>query len=85
MIKALAFPTDPAVSLRGDFREIILRSVFTASVRSINLTDDGQEWLTDRQLDELYDELLHQPGNSLREINEATLKLLFRCRWIRMR
>jgi type I restriction enzyme R subunit len=34
--------------------------------------------LTDRQLDELYDQVALQPSHSLLEANEAVLKLLFK-------
>jgi type I restriction enzyme R subunit len=73
-----AFPTDPAKSLRPNFREVTLRERFNQAVRSLNLTDDGQEWLTTKQLDELHDQLFHHPGASLLEANEAVLKLLYR-------
>ncbi len=72
------FPTDPTKSLRTSFREINLRGVFKESVRSINLTEDGHPWLTDKQLDELYDQLCHFPAKSLNEANESVLSLLFR-------
>lgn len=73
-----AIPTDPAKSLRTSFRKTLLRGVFLDSVRAINVTEDGESWLTDKQLDELYDGLAHQSGNSLIEINEAVQKLLYR-------
>ena len=73
-----AFPTDPGKSLRTDFRSVFLRDVFSQSVRAINRTDDGQPWLTDKQLDELHDQIFHQPGHSLLEANENALKLLYR-------
>ena len=73
-----AFPSDPTKSLRPNFREVTLQDRFNQAVRSLNLTDDGQEWLTDKQLDELHDQLLHHPGASLLEANEAVLKLLYR-------
>lgn len=71
-------PTDPAKSLRTSFRELALKDTFKASVRAINTTADGQPWLTDKQLDELYDELTSQPSPSLVEANEAVQKLLYR-------
>jgi len=43
-------PTDPANSLRTSFREVSLREVFNQTVRAINITDDGQPWLTDKLL-----------------------------------
>jgi len=71
-------PIDPTASFRADFREVILRDIFNQSVRAINTTEDGHPWLTDKQLEELYDSIIHQPGKSLLEANEAILKLLFR-------
>jgi len=71
-------PTDPTRSLRTSFREIVLKETFFASVRAINTTDDGKSWLTDRQLEELYDQLTSQPSRSLVEANEAVQKLLYR-------
>ena len=46
----------------------MLEGIFRDTVRRINVTEDGQEWLTDKQLDEVY-----------REISEQGIKnLLFR-------
>ena len=52
--------------------------MFKKTVRKLNLTEDGRPWLTDKQLDELYEQIARHPGNSLLEINENVLKLLFR-------
>jgi type I restriction enzyme R subunit len=71
-------PSDPAQSLRKSFREWLLPEVFRASVRAINTTDDGREWLTDRQLDELRDQILRQPNRTPLEANEAIQALLFK-------
>ena len=71
-------PSDPAVSLRSSFREWILPDVFRSAVRSINLTDDGNPWLTDRQLDDLRDQILRQPSHALLEANEAVQRLFFK-------
>lgn len=70
-------PGDPTQSCRTSFRELVLKSVFKENVRSINRTEDGQEWLTDRQLEALYDELTTQPDKSLLESNQNVLELLF--------
>ena len=71
-------PTDPTKSLRENFREVTLREVFNKTVRGINTSPDGRTWLTDKQLDDLHDELFGHSGRSLVESNEAVLKLLFR-------
>ncbi|MCC6489644.1 MAG: type I restriction endonuclease subunit R [Candidatus Hydrogenedentes bacterium] len=71
-------PTDPAKSLRASFREWILPNVFPNAVRAINRTDDGTEWLTDRQLDGLRDQILRQPNRTLLEANEAIQALFLK-------
>jgi len=71
-------PSDPAKSLRSNFREWILPEVFRESVRALNVTDSGAPWLTDRQLADLRDQILRQPNLSLLEANEAVQKLLFK-------
>src|SRR5690606_13247564 len=71
-------PSDPAISLRASFREWLLPEVFRESVRALNLTADGRPWLSDRQLDELRDQVLRQPNHTLLEANEAVQALLFK-------
>lgn len=68
-------PSNPAASLRESFREWLLPAVFRAAVRAINLTADGKAWLTDRQLDDLRDQMLRQPNRTLLEANEAVQAL----------
>ncbi len=71
-------PQDATPSLRDNFRQWLLPSVFDATVRSINRTDDGREWLTQRQLEDLRGQLLRQPNRTLLEANEAIQALLFK-------
>ncbi|ACS79724.1 type I restriction endonuclease subunit R [Maridesulfovibrio salexigens] len=71
-------PHDPAMSYRSNFREVALFEEFKQSVSSINRTEDGQQWLTDKQLGDLYNEIFHQPTAGLIEANEKVLKLLFK-------
>ena len=71
-------PSDPALSLRDSFREWLLPEVFRSAARAINTTVDGQAWLTDRQLDELRDQILRQPNRTLLEANEAIQALMFK-------
>jgi type I restriction enzyme R subunit len=70
-------PPDPTKSLRASFREVTLRDVFNHAVRAINTAADGRTWLTDKQLDDLHDDLFSHSGRSLVENNEAVFKLLF--------
>ncbi|MGA2705471.1 MAG: type I restriction endonuclease [Isosphaeraceae bacterium] len=71
-------PTDPTKSFRSNFREVILEGVFRQSLHEINRTEQGRPWLTDKQIDDLIDEILNSPAKSLVEANEAVLKLLYR-------
>jgi len=71
-------PSDPARSLRLNFREWILPDVFRDAVRAINCTEDGRPWLADSQLDDLRDQILRQPGRTLLEANEFIQALLFK-------
>ncbi len=72
------FPIDSTKSYRTNFSEIIIKSIFNDSVRSINRTEDGKTWLTDKQLDELYDQIIHQPSKGLLKANESIQPLLYR-------
>ena len=71
-------PQDATPSLRDNFRQWLLPAVFDATMRSINRTDDGREWLTNRQLEDLRGQLLRQPNRTLLEANEAIQALLFK-------
>lgn len=71
-------PADPTTSLRRSFREWILPDIFRLAVRSLNRTADGKEWLTNRQLDDLRDQILRHPSRTLSEANEAVQRLLFK-------
>lgn len=71
-------PTEPARSQRRTFREVTLPGIFKSSVAAINTLEDGRPWLSDKQLEDLHDQLLTQPGHSLVEVSEAVQKLLYR-------
>ncbi len=71
-------PQDATLSLRENFRQWLLPSVFDAAVRAINTGEDGQHWLTDRQLEDLRSQLLRQPNRTLLEANEAIQAMLFK-------
>lgn len=71
-------PSDPARSLRGNFREWLLPDVFRDAVRAINRTADDKPWLTARQLDDLRDQILRQPNRTLLEANEAVQALFLK-------
>lgn len=71
-------PHDPEASLRSSFRDLILPQVFRDSVRALNRMADGQDWLTERQLAGLIDDIFRQPGKGLLDANEAVQALLFK-------
>lgn len=74
--QGIGVPQDPAQSLRNNFKEVILATVLRQSIRAINKTTDGREWLTDRQLDEIVFELQNFAGKSLYEANKEIHRLL---------
>ncbi|SHK30596.1 type I restriction endonuclease subunit R [Paramaledivibacter caminithermalis] len=69
-------PQDPKVSLRDNFREIVIKKEFKKWVKKINKTDTGIEWLTDKQLDELYNMITKVSCKGLLETNKAITELL---------
>jgi type I restriction enzyme R subunit len=68
-------PKDPAKSLRTSFREIVIKSQFIDAVSQLN-TIDGQCWLTDEQLDGLYDDFTNFGARSLIENNQEFMQRL---------
>ncbi len=76
--QGMGIPQDATLSLRAHFRQWLLPEVFDRAVRRINRTDDGRQWLTNRQLEDLRGQLLHQPNRTLLEANEAVQALLFK-------
>lgn len=71
-------PSDPGKSLRLNFRQWLLPEVFAKAVAALNTSTDGKTWLTDKQLQDLQDQILRQPNRTLLEANEAIQKLLFK-------
>ncbi len=71
-------PADPTKSLRLNFRQWILPEVFARSVAKLNTTPEGQPWLTNKQIQDLQDQILRQPNRTLLEANEAIQKLLLK-------
>ncbi len=57
-------------SLRRSFNDVVLEDVFRKTIRKINVTEDGKEWLTDKQLDEVFEEIVDQRGRSLHEADK---------------
>ena len=68
--QGVGIPTDPSVSLRASFKEVILPEVFKTCLKKINQTEQQQSWLTDKQIHDLMDDILNQPFKSLAEANE---------------
>lgn len=69
-------PQDLSVSKRTSFREAILKQEFRDSLKRINLTEDGRQWLTDKQIDDVEREVTTQPGLGLLEANNNIFDLL---------
>jgi type I restriction enzyme R subunit len=69
-------PQDPTLSKRDNFKEILLTKEFRASLKRINLTDDGRSWLTEKQIDDVVREVTTHPGVGLLEANKTIFELL---------
>lgn len=76
--QGLGVPQEPDKSLRTNFKEVVLPKVFKDSIKAINKTVDGREWLTDKQLDEILFEIQNFPGKNLHEANKEIHKLLLK-------
>lgn len=71
-------PADSIKSLRLNFRQLVLPEVFYDALRKLNTMPDGTSWLTSKQCEDLYEQILRQPQKTLLEANEAIQKLLFK-------
>jgi type I restriction enzyme, R subunit len=71
-----ALPTDPGKSHRNSFREIALKDIFFSSVRAINLDEAGTPWLTDAQLEYLFEFVTTRPGTLVEANNAVHERLL---------
>lgn len=69
-------PQNPKISLRDNFKEIVIKKEFKEWVKKINTTENGIEWLTERQLDELYNNITKVNFSSLLETNKEITDLL---------
>lgn len=76
--QGLGVPQDPAKSLRENFKQVMLPNEFKSAIQKINVTSDGKEWLTDKQLEEVLFEIQNFAGKSLHEANKEIHRLLLK-------
>lgn len=76
--QGIGIPQEPEKSLRNSFKEVILPDVFKTSVKKINITPDGKEWLTDKQLNSILFEVQNFASKSLHEANKEIHNLLLK-------
>ncbi|WP_320112296.1 HsdR family type I site-specific deoxyribonuclease [Draconibacterium orientale] len=76
--QGLGVPQDSKKSLRENFKQVVLPKIFKDSIRKINVTSDGKEWLTEKQLDEILFEIQNFAGKSLHEANKAIHRMLLK-------
>jgi type I restriction enzyme R subunit len=69
-------PYDPTMSRRTSFREILLEEEFKASLKRINLTEDGKSWLTDKQVEAVFQQITSHPGAGLLKANQEVYELI---------
>src|SRR5688572_17433887 len=74
---SFGIPQDPAKSLRTSFKEVTLKQEFKKAVKKIN-TFNGSTWLTDKQLEDLYNETIttEKANLSLLEANKQVFEKL---------
>jgi type I restriction enzyme, R subunit len=74
---SFGIPQDPAKSFRTSFKEVTLKQEFLKAVKKINIVD-GVEWLTDKQLEDLYNETIatEKTNFSLLEANKQVFEKL---------
>jgi type I restriction enzyme, R subunit len=68
--------SDPAVSQRESFREVVLSSRLRAALRRINLDEEGNEWLDESRVAQAEAALLRSPTLKLIEANQEVTALL---------
>ncbi len=71
-------PQEPEKSLRTNFKEVVLPNEFKKAIKKINVTGDGREWLTEKQLDEILFEIQNFTGKNLHEANKEIHRLLLK-------
>lgn len=76
--QGLGVPQDPEKSLRNNFKEVVLPQVFKDSIKAINKTEDGGDWLTNKQLDEILFEIQNFAGKNLHEANKEIHRMLLK-------
>ena len=76
-IQSTGEKTNVTTSLRTDYKQVTLKDTFKQAVNAINQFN-GQSWLTDEQLEELYNSITAtERGNqSLYEANKAVFNKL---------
>ena len=62
-------PENPADSLRTNFNDWAIKSIFSEKVKELNT------WITDEQINQCWDKIITQSGKLL-EVNEATFTML---------
>ncbi len=75
--QGLGVPQEPSKSLRENFKQVLLPKVFKDSIKAINKTADGREWLTEKQLEDILAEV-QLTGKTLHEANKAIHRLLLK-------
>lgn len=76
--QGLGIPQEPEKSLRNTFKEVILPDVFKDSIKKLNLTQDGKEWLTDKQLNDILFEIQNFASKTLHDANKEIHQLLIK-------
>ncbi|MBD2438102.1 type I restriction endonuclease subunit R [Nostoc sp. FACHB-110] len=69
---------NPAITERDNFKQVLLTQRLKASIKRINLDDNGNPWLDDIQVQTAVSQLERQGANRLMEANQAATDLLLK-------
>jgi len=76
--QGFGIPQEPSKSLRENFKEVLLTRVFKESIKAINKTTDGREWLTETQLNDILQEVQNFAGKTLHEANKEMHRMMLK-------
>jgi type I restriction enzyme R subunit len=78
-LEGQAIPTDPQVTERESFKEILIKPRLQTALKRINLTDDGEPWLDDYQIESAISQLERAiTTEKLIEANQLITELLWK-------
>lgn len=69
---------DPQITGRENFKQVLISDRLKATIKRINLNDNGEEWLDDSQVNAVVGQLERLGAQRLMEANQAATELLLK-------